>query len=46
MLSTLLDLLGLCLVAAFSWFVWEPLPLAVVGVGLLAASFQASRSES
>ena len=40
MLTTLLDLLGLALVAAFAFFVWPPLALAVVGVGVLAASWQ------
>lgn len=40
MLTTLLDLLGLALIAAFAFFVWPPLTLAVVGVGVLAASWQ------
>jgi hypothetical protein len=38
-LTTLLDLLGVTLIAAFAWFVWAPLPLAVVGVAILAASW-------
>lgn len=39
MLTTLLDLLGLTLIAAFAWFVWPPLPLLVCGVAVLAASY-------
>lgn len=37
MVSTLVQALGIALVAAFSWFVWEPLPLLVVGVTLVVA---------
>jgi hypothetical protein len=40
MLTTLLDLFGLVLLAAFVWFIWPPLVLAVLGVGVLAASWQ------
>lgn len=42
MLTTLLDILGLALLATFAWFVWEPLPLAVAGAGVLVASWRAS----
>jgi hypothetical protein len=38
-LTTLLDLLGVALLATFAWFVWAPLPLCVVGVAILAASW-------
>jgi len=38
-LTTLLDLLGVALLAVFAWFVWPPLPLAVVGVAVIAASY-------
>jgi hypothetical protein len=40
MLTTALDLLGIALIAAFGWFIWPPLVLAIVGVGVLAASWQ------
>lgn len=43
MLSTIADLLGVALVATFAWFVWQPLPLLVVGLALLAASYASSR---
>jgi hypothetical protein len=41
--STILDLLGIALLAACAWFVWAPLPLAVVGVAALVASRQMVR---
>lgn len=44
MFSTIVDLLGVACLAAFAWFVWPPLPLAVAGVALLAGSFAASRT--
>lgn len=44
MLSTTLDLLGVCLIGAFAWFVWEPLPLAVAGAAVLLASWRRSQS--
>lgn len=40
MLTTLLDLLGLLLLAAFAWFVWPPATLAVLGIGALLASWR------
>lgn len=43
MLTTLLDLLGVALIACFAWFVWEPAPLLVVGAASLIASRQAAR---
>lgn len=42
MLTTALDLLGVACLAAFAWFVWEPLPIVVVGLASLAASWRAS----
>ena len=42
-MSIVLELLGLLLVAAFAWFVWQPLPLLVVGVAFLAASYVRER---
>lgn len=42
MLTTLLDLLGVTLIAAFAWFIWPPLPLIVVGLAVLVASRKAS----
>jgi hypothetical protein len=41
-LTTLLDLLAVACLAAFAWFVWEPLPLAVVGLAALAVSWRRS----
>lgn len=38
MLTTLLDLLGVACLSIMAWFVWEPLPLVVVGLGSLVAS--------
>lgn len=38
MLTTLLDLLGIVLLAAFAWFIWPPLVLLVVGVFALLSS--------
>jgi len=43
MLTTVLDLLGVALLAGFAWFVWPPLVLAVVGVAILAASWKAAQ---
>lgn len=43
MLSTTLDLLAVVCLAVFAWFVWPPLPLAVVGLFALAASRKAAR---
>lgn len=43
MATTLLDLLAVVLLAVFAWFVWEPLPLLVVGVSCLLISERASR---
>lgn len=37
MVSTLVQAAGVALVAAFSFFVWPPLPLLVVGVVLVVA---------
>jgi hypothetical protein len=37
-LTTLLDLLGLALIAGFSFFLWPYLPLLVVGVAALYIS--------
>lgn len=42
MLTTILDVLGLLLVAAFAFFVWPPLSLLVVGAALLLASRKAA----
>lgn len=42
MLTTALDLLGVACLATFAWFVWEPLPIVVVGLASLAASWRAS----
>ena len=44
MLSTILDLLGVSALAMFAFFVWEPLPLLVLGVASLAASWKATHS--
>lgn len=38
MVNNLLQLLGLALVAVFAWFVWEPLPLLVVGLVLIVGA--------
>lgn len=38
MLTILLDLLAVAALAVFAWFIWEPLPLAVVGFAALAVS--------
>lgn len=43
MWTKLLDLAGVACLATFAWFCWEPLPLLVVGLGALAASWQASK---
>jgi hypothetical protein len=42
MKTTILDLLGVICLMAFTWFVWHPLPLLIVGLSLLATSFRAS----
>lgn len=44
MLDVALDLLGVALIAGLAWFVWEPLPLGVVGVACLVASWAHARS--
>ncbi|WP_157745557.1 hypothetical protein [Nocardiopsis gilva] len=36
-MSILVQALGIALMAAFSWFVWPPLPLLVVGATLVVA---------
>lgn len=41
-LTTILDLSGAALVAAFAFFVWPPLTLLVAGVVLLLASWRLS----
>ena len=38
-LTSVMDIVGACLLVAFAWFVWPPAALAVGGVALLAASF-------
>ena len=38
MLTTLLDIIGIGLLAAFAWFLWPPLVLLVVGTFALLAS--------
>lgn len=43
MLTTALDLLGVAAICAFAWFVWQPLPLLVLGAACVAASRQMSR---
>lgn len=45
MLTTALDLLGIAAVSTFAWFVWPPLPLLVVGLACLAASWRATTTE-
>lgn len=42
MVTTVLDVVGIVLIAAFAWFCWAPLTLLVVGVGALLASRKAS----
>lgn len=42
MLTTVLDLLGVSLLAVFAWFVWPPLALAVLGSAALVASWRAA----
>lgn len=44
MLSTLAELLGVSLIAVFAWFVWQPLPLAVVGAALIVGSYASNRT--
>ena len=43
MVSTVLDVLGALLVAAFAFCVWPPAALLVLGVGCLLVSWQSSR---
>lgn len=42
MLTTVLDLLGVALLATFAFFVWPPLTLAVLGAAALVASWKAA----
>lgn len=42
MVTTILDVLGAALLAAFAWFVWEPAPLAVLGSAALLISWRRS----
>lgn len=39
-MTTVLDLVAVICLALFAWFVWHPLPLAVVGVACLAVSYR------
>jgi hypothetical protein len=39
-LTTALDLLAIALLAAFAYFIWWPLMLAVIGAGCLVASWR------
>lgn len=41
-LTTALDLLGVALLVAFAFFVWEPLALLAAGAAALAASWRAN----
>lgn len=41
-MTTVLDLLGVAALAAFAWFVWEPLTLLVAGLAFLLISFRMS----
>lgn len=43
-ITDLLDVLGVLAVAAFSFFIWYPAPLLVIGVALLVASFVRTKS--
>lgn len=43
MLTTLLEILGVTLLAVFAFFVWPPLPLLVVGAAILAGCWAAER---
>lgn len=43
MRTTVLDLIGIICLAAFAFLVWPPLPLLVLGVAALVASWRASR---
>lgn len=38
--SDVLDIVGLCLLALFGYAIWEPICLAVFGVGALLMSWQ------
>lgn len=42
LVTTVADIVGVLLLAAFSWFCWPPAPLLVLGVALLVASWQMS----
>lgn len=42
MLTTVMDVAGVALLAAFAFFVWAPLPLLVLGLAALAASRKAT----
>lgn len=46
MLWTILEVLGVLLLALFAWFVWPPAAALVVGVALLLASWRNSRGSS
>jgi hypothetical protein len=41
--TDVLDLLGVVLLAGFAYVIWWPLPLAVVGVAALFASWRATK---
>ena len=41
-MTTVLDLLGVACLAVFAWFVWEPLPLLIVGLSALLVSWRRS----
>lgn len=42
-MTTVLDLLGVALLAAFAFFLWPPACLLVLGVAALLMSWRASR---
>jgi hypothetical protein len=39
-LTTLLELFGICALAAFGWFVWPPACLLVLGVAAIALAWR------
>lgn len=41
-MTTILDVLGAILLAAFAWFVWPPAALLVIGLAVLFVSWQRS----
>ncbi len=43
MVTTILDVLGVLLLAAFAWFAWPPAALLVLAVALLLASWRMSK---